>query len=86
MMKTFFNSEEAQKGLSDQWMKVYSEIVFLLEVFLLCILGFMILYDQYQSIGIWFQFTDLHHETFAIASFAVAAGIIIGTINRKVEI
>ena len=64
-------------------MNLYSKIVSLLEVFFFCVLGFLILYDQYQNIGTWFQFTDLHHETFAIASFALAAGIIRGSSNKK---
>jgi hypothetical protein len=45
--------------------------------------SFLILYDQYVKIGIWFQFTDLHHETFAIASFAIAIGILIGAVIKK---
>jgi hypothetical protein len=45
--------------------------------------SFLILYDQYMKIGIWFQFTDLHHETFAIASFAIAIGILIGAVIKK---
>jgi hypothetical protein len=45
--------------------------------------SFLILYDQYMKIGIWFQLTDLHHETFAIASFAIALGILIGAIIKK---
>jgi hypothetical protein len=45
--------------------------------------SFLILYDQYMKIGIWFQLTDLHHETFAIASFAIAIGILIGATNKK---
>jgi hypothetical protein len=45
--------------------------------------SFLILYDQYMKIGIWFQLTDLHHETFAIASFAIAIGILIGATIKK---
>jgi len=45
--------------------------------------SFLILYDQYMTIGIWFQIADLHHETFAIASFAVAVGILIGAFIKK---
>lgn len=45
--------------------------------------SFLILFDQCMKIGIWFQFTDLHHETFAIASFAIAIGILIGAIIKK---
>jgi len=33
--------------------------------------------------GVWFQITDLHHETFAFASFALAIGIIIGAKIKK---
>ncbi len=45
--------------------------------------SFLILNDQYVKIGIWFQITDLHHETFAIASFAIAIGILIGAVIKK---
>jgi hypothetical protein len=45
--------------------------------------SFLILYDQYMKIGIWFQIADLHHETFAIASFAIAIGILIGAVIKK---
>jgi hypothetical protein len=45
--------------------------------------SFLMLFDQYLKIGIWFQFTDLHHETFAIASSAIAIGILIGAIIKK---
>jgi len=45
--------------------------------------GFLILYDQYVRTGVWFQFADLHHETFAIASFGVALGILIGAAIKK---
>ena len=49
-------------------MNLYSKIVSLLEVFFFCVLGFLLLYDQYQNIGTWFQFKDLHHETDLILS------------------
>jgi hypothetical protein len=45
--------------------------------------SFLILYDQYVKIGVWFQIADLHHETFAIAAFAVAIGILIGASIKK---
>jgi hypothetical protein len=38
---------------------------------------------QKREFGIWFQFTDLHHETFTIASFALAIGILIGAVIKK---
>jgi hypothetical protein len=43
------------------------------------VIGFLITLDQYFSTGIWFQLTDLHHETFALCSFALAIGILIGS-------
>jgi hypothetical protein len=36
-----------------------------------------------MKIGIGFQIADLHHETFAIAIFAVAIGILIGAVIKK---
>jgi len=43
------------------------------------IVGIIILLEQYLSYGMWFQVKDIHHETFAIASFALAVGILIGS-------
>jgi len=43
------------------------------------IVGIIILLEQYLSYGVWFQVKDVHHETFAIASFALAVGILIGS-------
>jgi hypothetical protein len=43
------------------------------------ILGIVILFEQYLTYGMWFQVEDIHHETFAIASFALAVGILIGS-------
>jgi len=40
----------------------------------------LILYEQKLSFGLWFQVSDLHHETFAIASAALGVGIIIGAL------
>ena len=40
--------------------------------------GFLVLYQQYVSFGVWFQIEDIHHETIAIALFALAIGTIIG--------
>ena len=40
--------------------------------------GFLVMLDQFVSIGIWFQFQDIHHETFAFSFFALAVGIVIG--------
>jgi hypothetical protein len=43
------------------------------------VIGFLVSLDQYFSIGIWFQLRDLHHETFALSSFTLAIGILIGS-------
>jgi preprotein translocase subunit SecE len=45
---------------------------------LLFVVGFLILFEQYLSYGVWFQRKDVHHETFALLSFALAIGILIG--------
>ena len=45
--------------------------------------GFIILLDQYVKIGIWFQIGDIHHETLALFSFALAIGIIIGLLLAR---
>jgi hypothetical protein len=42
-------------------------------------LGIIILLEQYLNFGVWFQLTDIHHETFALSSFALAIGILIGS-------
>lgn len=44
--------------------------------------GFVILWDQYLRIGIWFQMKDVHHETLALSSFFLAIGILMGLIAR----
>ena len=47
------------------------------------LLGFLVLRDQYMQIGVWVQWQDLfHHETFALALFAVGFGIFIGSISQ----
>jgi hypothetical protein len=47
------------------------------------IIGVVILLEQYLNYGVWFELKDIHHETFALASFALAIGIIIGYIVPK---
>jgi uncharacterized RDD family membrane protein YckC len=49
------------------------------------VVGVLILLDQYSSIGIWFQLRDLHHETFALSSFALAIGILTGSVFARKE-
>ena len=43
-------------------------------------LAFVILLDQKINFGLWFQITDLHHETFAIAAVALGIGVIVGSV------
>ncbi len=42
------------------------------------ILAFLILLHQKLTFGLWFQISDLHHETFAIAAIALGLGVFIG--------
>ncbi len=56
---------------------------FLAALFL--IIGFLILYDQFLKIEIWFQIADIHHETLALFSFALAIGILIGSLVHPVN-
>jgi hypothetical protein len=49
------------------------------------LLGSLVMLDQYMRIGVWIQWQDLfHHETFALAFFAVGVGIFIGSISQAV--
>jgi hypothetical protein len=47
------------------------------------VVAFLILLDQYLQTGIWFQLRDVHHETFALASVALAVGILIGAYTPR---
>jgi hypothetical protein len=47
------------------------------------IVAFLILLDQYLQTGIWFQLRDIRHETFALASVALAIGILIGAYTPR---
>jgi len=49
------------------------------------VIAYLILYQQKVTYGVWFQISDLHHETFAIASFAIGLGIIIGAVINSSE-
>ena len=40
--------------------------------------GFLVLYQQYVSFGVFFEIEDIHHETIALALFALGIGTIIG--------
>ena len=46
------------------------------------LMSFLILLHQYVSGGVWFQISDIHHETFSIALFSLGLGILIGSIDR----
>jgi hypothetical protein len=81
-MKTFFYYKAPLRVTGYLQMK-QNWIVLLLIVLFFFVVGFLILYDQYARIGVWFQLSDLHHETFAISSFALAIGILIGAIIQK---
>jgi len=59
--------------VNNRWVAVLVSIFFFAAAFL-------ILYEQKLSFGLWFQVSDLHHETFAIASAALGIGIIIGAL------
>ncbi len=59
-------------------------IVMLFLVSFFFITGFLILNDQYTKTGVWFTFSQLHHETFAMLSFALAIGIFVGAIIQRV--
>jgi hypothetical protein len=52
-------------------------------VLLFLILGFLILFEQYLNYNTWFQIKDIHHETFALSSFAISLGIAIGYKLKK---
>ncbi|NIU39505.1 hypothetical protein GWN65_05955 [Candidatus Bathyarchaeota archaeon] len=53
--------------------------------FISFLMGFLILLEQVVTYGVWFEIDDIHHETFAVAFFALGVGIILGLIsqNRK---
>jgi hypothetical protein len=68
--------------VSNRWVAVLVAVVFF-------VLAFLILFQQKATFGTWFQISDLHHETFALASVALGIGVLIGsiiteTIRKKV--
>lgn len=58
--------------MHNKWIAIFISILFL-------VVGFLILLEQYLVYGVWFQSSDIHHETFAVSSFALAIGILIGS-------
>ena len=59
--------------MNNRWVAVLVAAVFF-------VLAFLILFQQKVTFGVWFQISDVHHETFALASVALGLGIIIGGI------
>ena len=57
--------------MSNRWVAVLVAVVFF-------VLAFLILYQQEVTFGVWFQLSDLHHETFALTSLALGIGVLIG--------
>jgi hypothetical protein len=58
--------------LFKRWVPVLIAVVFFA-------VAFLILFQQKESFGVWFQISDLHHETFAIAAVALGLGVLIGS-------
>jgi hypothetical protein len=58
--------------VSNRWVAVLVAVVFF-------VLMFLILYQQELAYGVWFELSDLHHETFALASVALGIGVLIGS-------
>ena len=61
-----------EKVMDKRWMAVFLSILFF-------VVGFLIMLEQYLDFGVWFQMRDVHHETFALSSFTLAIGILIGS-------
>lgn len=58
--------------LSNRWVAALVAAVFF-------VLAFLMLLHQKVTFGLWFQLSDLHHETFAIAAVAMGLGLLIGS-------
>jgi hypothetical protein len=65
---------------NNRWIAVLVAVVFF-------VIAFLILFQQKVTFGLWFQISDLHHETFALASAALGLGVLIGAVitsrNKK---
>jgi hypothetical protein len=72
MFKHFHNSFLNGVFMNNRWIAP----VLVAAVFF--VLAFLILFQQKVTFGLWFQISDLHHETFAIASVALGLGVLIG--------
>ena len=55
-----------------RWVAILVAVVFFVS-------AFIIQYQQKVTFGVWFQISDLHHETFALAAVALGLGVLIGS-------
>lgn len=55
-----------------RWVAVLIAVVFF-------VVAFLILFQQKETFGVWFQISDLHHETFAVSAVALGLGVLIGS-------
>ena len=67
------NKVAGEKVKAGKWVAVALAILSL-------VAAFLILYQQYVNFGVWFQFADVHHESFAMSAVALGIGILIGSI------
>jgi hypothetical protein len=59
--------------MSNRWFTVLVAALFF-------VLAFLILYQQTITFDVWFQISDLHHETIALVFVALGIGVLIGAI------
>lgn len=78
-METFFYFRASFRVYRLPKMKL-NWIILLLTVLFLFVAGLLILHNQYIRIGVWFQMSDIHHETLALISFALAFGMLLGSV------
>jgi hypothetical protein len=83
-MKRFFYFKTTLRVAGLPQMKLNWIVILFTALFFFAV-GFLILYDNYTRIEVWFQLSDLHHETFAMSSFALAIGILIGAIIVSIK-
>ncbi len=61
-----------------RWVAVFVAVVFF-------VLAFLILFQQKVTFGVYFQVSDLHHETFALAAVAFGLGVLIGSALTEID-
>jgi hypothetical protein len=62
--------------MDNKWTVVSLAILFF-------VVGFLILLEQYLTVGVWFEIKDVHHETLALSLFTLAIGMLIGLSAKK---